>query len=175
MIPSYDYTNQNQPALQQLVCRVAKESVGMTAKLDAGEAQNGRFWPILGLFRTPKLYTGSLATAPLHCLCDNKVGYWSRWLPRWTDNSSCSYSSETSVTICCGIIELAFQSDLATIVIRHRLDLACTSCQPAMWRRENLGLSTKKLDFTCQTRADEISSQHTTLIITRYYSDVRLI
>jgi diadenosine tetraphosphate (Ap4A) HIT family hydrolase len=29
-----------------------------------------------------------------------------------------------------------------------------------VWLRENLGLSTQKPDFTCQTRADEISSQH---------------
>jgi hypothetical protein len=38
--------------------------------------------------------------------------------------------------------------------------LACTSYQSAMWRRENLILSAEKPDFTCQTQADEISSQH---------------
>jgi hypothetical protein len=60
----------------------------MTIELDTGEAQNGRFWPILGLFPILKLCTGSLATAPLHHLCDNKVGYWNRRNPRRADRES---------------------------------------------------------------------------------------
>jgi hypothetical protein len=46
-----------------------------------------------------------------------------------------------------GAIELAFQFDF-TQVIHYRLDLACTSCQLQVWRRENMSLSTEKPDFT---------------------------